>query len=334
MFRKQIAVDLGTANTLVYVPSRGIVIDEPSVVAIDTVQDRIIAIGSSAKEYIGKTPQRIRTIRPLRDGVIADFDTARALIAYFLRKVIGGWAQMKPDVVICVPTRITEVERRAVAEAATQAGARGVKLIAEPVAAAIGAGLPVLEPVGSMVVDIGGGTTDIAIITLGSMASAQSLRLAGDALTLAVQRYLQENCRLLVGENMAEKIKIGLGAATPLPVPLSMEISGKDVATGSPRTISLTAAQIREALQPDTEKIVAAVVAMLETAAPELGVDVMERGILLTGGGALLRGLDERIRNATGMPVHVDPEPLTTVLRGAGVTLGEQARYRDMLSVC
>lgn len=334
MFRKQIAVDLGTANTLVYVPSRGIVIDEPSVVAIDTVQDRIIAIGSSAKEYIGKTPQRIRTIRPLRDGVIADFDTARALIAYFLRKVIGGWAQMKPDVVICVPTRITEVERRAVAEAATQAGARGVKLIAEPVAAAIGAGLPVLEPVGNMVVDIGGGTTDIAIITLGSMASAQSLRLAGDALTLAVQRYLQENCRLLVGENMAEKIKIGLGAATPLPVPLSMEISGKDVATGSPRTISLTDAQIREALQPDTEKIVAAVVAMLETAAPELGVDVMERGILLTGGGALLRGLDERIRNATGMPVHVDPEPLTTVLRGAGVTLGEQARYRDMLSVC
>ncbi len=334
MFRKQIAVDLGTANTLVYVPSRGIVIDEPSVVAIDTVQDRIIAIGSSAKEYIGKTPQRIRTIRPLRDGVIADFDTARALIAYFLRKVIGGWAQMKPDVVICVPTRITEVERRAVAEAATQAGAKGVKLIAEPVAAAIGAGLPVLEPVGSMVVDIGGGTTDIAIITLGSMASAQSLRLAGDALTLAVQRYLQENCRLLVGENMAEKIKIGLGAATPLPVPLSMEISGKDVATGSPRTISLTDAQIREALQPDTEKIVAAVVAMLETAAPELGVDVMERGILLTGGGALLRGLDERIRNATGMPVHVDPEPLTTVLRGAGVTLGEQARYRDMLSVC
>ena len=334
MFRKQIAVDLGTANTLVYVPSRGIVIDEPSVVAIDTVQDRIIAIGSSAKEYIGKTPQRIRTIRPLRDGVIAAFDTARALIAYFLRKVIGGWAQMKPDVGICVPTRITEVERRAVAEAATQAGARGVKLIAEPVAAAIGAGLPVLEPVGSMVVDIGGGTTDIAIITLGSMASAQSLRLAGDALTLAVQRYLQENCRLLVGENMAEKIKIGLGAATPLPVPLSMEISGKDVATGSPRTISLTDAQIREALQPDTEKIVAAVVAMLETAAPELGVDVMERGILLTGGGALLRGLDERIRNATGMPVHVDPEPLTTVLRGAGVTLGEQARYRDMLSVC
>ena len=334
MFRKQIAVDLGTANTLVYVPSRGIVIDEPSVVAIDTVQDRIIAIGSSAKEYIGKTPQRIRTIRPLRDGVIADFDTARALIAYFLRKVIGGWAQMKPDVVICVPTRITEVERRAVAEAATQAGARGVKLIAEPVAAAIGAGLPVLEPVGSMVVDIGGGTTDIAIITLGSMASAQSLRLAGDALTRAVQRYLQENCRLLVGENMAEKIKIGLGAATPLPAPLSMEISGKDVATGSPRTISLTDAQIREALQPDTEKIVAAVVAMLETAAPELGVDVMERGILLTGGGALLRGLDERIRNATGMPVHVDPEPLTTVLRGAGVTLGEQVRYRDMLSVC
>ncbi len=331
MFRKQIAIDLGTANTLVYVQSRGIVINEPSVVAIDTAKDKIVAIGSPAKEYIGKTPQSIRTIRPLRDGVIADFDATRVMIAYFLHKVIDGWTRMKPDVIICVPTQITEVERRAVVEAATQAGAKGVKLIAEPVAAAIGAGLPVLEPVGNMVVDIGGGTTDIAIITLGSMANTCSLRLAGDALTAEIQRYLHEVCHILIGENMAEKIKIGLGSVTPLPVPLSMEISGKDAATGNPRTITLTDAQIREALQPVTEKIVESITRLLESAAPELGVDIMQRGMLLTGGGALLRGLDARIRSATGMPVNVDQDPLTTVLRGAGFTLGEQARYRDML---
>ncbi len=220
MLRKHIAVDLGTANTLVFVQSQGIVINEPSVVAVDTINERVIAVGKEAKDYIGKTPQRISTIRPLRDGVIADFDAAQALIATFLKKVIGSWP-IKPDVVICVPTNITDVERRAVAEAATKAGARNVKLIEEPVAAAVGAGLPVLDPVGSMVVDIGGGTTDIAVITLGSMACSTSLKLAGDALTAAVQRFVREKYQIVVGENMAERIKIALGSVAPLPVPKS-----------------------------------------------------------------------------------------------------------------
>ncbi len=331
MFRKQIAIDLGTANTLVFVQSRGIVINEPSVVAIDTVKDKIIAIGSAAKKYIGKTPQHICTVRPLRDGVIADFDATSAMITYFLQKSLEGWNRIKPDVIMCVPPQITEVERRAVVDAAIQAGAKGVKLIAEPVAAAIGAGLPVLDPVGNMVVDIGGGTTDMAIITLGSMANARSLRLAGDAMTSAIQRYLHEVCHMLIGENMAEKIKITLGSVVPLPLPLTMEISGKDSTTGNPKTITITDAQVRDALQPIAEKIVENVTGILETAAPELGVDIMQRGILLTGGGALLRGLDEAIQKTTGMPVTVDPEPLTTVLRGAGLTLGEQDRYQDML---
>ena len=274
MLRKHIAVDLGTANTLVFVQSQGIVINEPSVVAVDTINERVIAVGKEAKDYIGKTPQRISTIRPLRDGVIADFDAAQALIATFLKKVIGSWP-IKPDVVICVPTNITDVERRAVAEAATKAGARNVKLIEEPVAAAVGAGLPVLDPVGSMVVDIGGGTTDIAVITLGSMACSTSLKLAGDALTAAVQRFVREKYQIVVGENMAERIKIALGSVAPLPVPLSFEVSGKDLATASPRTIALSDTDTREAFQPITEKLVSAVMGILEVTPPELGADIM-----------------------------------------------------------
>ena len=333
MLRKHIAVDLGTANTLVYVQSRGIVINEPSVVAVDNANGRILAVGREAKQYIGKTPQRISTIRPLRDGVIADFDTAQALIAAFLQRVIGGWS-MKPEVVICVPTNITDVERRAVSEAATSAGARSVKLIEEPVAAAVGAGLPVLEPVGSMVVDIGGGTTDIAVITLGSMANSCSLKLAGDALTASVQRFLQEKHRLVVGENMAERIKIALGSVDPLPVPLAFEVSGKDLATAGPRTVTLTDADIREAFQPTVEKLTDAILDMLETTPPELGADIMRQGILLTGGGALLRGFAERITRETSLPVHVDGDPLTTVLRGAGITLDDLEKYKDLLIAC
>ena len=315
MLRKHIAVDLGTANTLVFVQSQGIVINEPSVVAVDTINERVIAVGKEAKDYIGKTPQRISTIRPLRDGVIADFDAAQALIATFLKKVIGSWP-IKPDVVICVPTNITDVERRAVAEAATKAGARNVKLIEEPVAAAVGAGLPVLDPVGSMVVDIGGGTTDIAVITLGSLACSNSLKLAGDALTAAVQRFVREKYQIVVGENMAERIKIALGSVAPLPVPLSFEVSGKDLATASPRTIALSDTDTREAFQPITEKLVSAVMGILEVTPPELGADIMRQGMLLTGGGALLRGFADRITRATRIPVYVDSDPLTTVLRG------------------
>ena len=330
MFRKQIAVDLGTANTLVYTESDGIVINEPSVVAVNTVQGHIIAIGKEAKEFIGKTPQGIRTVRPLRDGVIADFDMARALVAHFLHKVIGGG--MKPDVVMCVPTRITEVERKAVKEAAAQSGAKGIKLIAEPVAAAIGAGMPVLEPAGNMVIDIGGGTTDIAIISLGSLVYGESIRLAGDALTLATQRCLYEKAHIVVGENMAEKIKIGLGSVMPFPQSRKMVVSGKDVVTGKPTTVEVDDGTIRDALVPLVDTLVESVTEVLEKADPELGADIMRRGILLTGGGALIHGLDERLHQATGMPVHIDTEPLTTVLRGAGITLGKQGLYGDILS--
>lgn len=332
--RKRIAVDLGTANTLVFVQSQGIVVNEPSVVAMDIVHDRVLAVGQEAKEYIGRTPQNISAIRPLRDGVIADFDTAKVLISHFLGKVINGWAQMKPDVVICVPTNITDVERRAVAEAAIQAGARTVKLIEEPVAAAIGAGLPVLEPVGSMVVDIGGGTTDIAIITLGGMANACSIKVAGDVLTASIQRYLQENMKLVVGENMAEKIKIAVGAVDTLPEPLFMDVSGKDVTTASPKTVRISDSRIREALHPAINKILETILAILETAPPELGADIMRQGILLTGGGALLRGLASRITKVTSLPAYVDPDPLTTVLRGAGATLEDPIKYKDLLIEC
>lgn len=323
------AMDLGTANTLVFVQGEGIVLNEPSVVARDAVNERILAVGGEAKECIGRTPQNIVTIRPLRDGVIADFDMARALIAHLLRKAIGR-AQRKPHVVICVPTGITDVERWAVVEAATQAGARNVRLIEEPVAAAIGAGLPVLDPVGSMVVDIGGGTADIAVITLGGMVCSRSARAAGDALTASVQRYLQETMHIVVGENMAEKIKIALGAVDPLPEPLGMEISGKDVSTASPRTVMLSDGHIREALQPAVTLILENILATLENTPPELGADLLRQGILLTGGTALLRGLDARITRATGLPVHIDPDPLTTVLRGAGVTLDDPDRYADL----
>ena len=333
MFRKHIAVDLGTANTLVFVQSQGIVLNEPSVVAVDA-SGRAVAIGREAKEYIGKTPHNLDTIRPLRDGVIADFDAAQAMIAAFLKKVIGGGMRMKPHVVICVPTNITDVERRAVAEAATSAGARNVRLIEEPLAAAVGAGLPVLEPVGSMVVDIGGGTTDIAVITLGSMAGSRSLKMAGDALTGAVQRFLQEKKQLVVGENMAERIKIALGSVDPLPEPLTLEVSGKDLTSAGPRTLTLRDEDIRECLQPVVAKIVDALLDLLEKTAPELGGDIMRQGILLTGGGALLRGLDARIARATGLPVRVDADPLTTVLRGAGLTLDAPDRYGDLLIAC
>ena len=330
MFRKHMPKDLGTANTLIFVQGEGIVLNEPSVVARDAVTERILAVGGEAKECIGRTPRNIVTIRPLKDGVIADFDMASALIAHLLRKAIGGRTQRKPHVVICVPTGITDVERRAVIEAATRAGARNIRLIDEPVAAAIGAGLPVLDPVGSMVVDIGGGTADIAVLTLGGMVCSRSARAAGDALTASVQRYLQDAMHLVVGENMAEKIKIVLGAVDALPEPLGMEVSGKDVSTASPRTVMLSDGHIREALQPVVALILDNILATLENTPPELGADLLRQGILLTGGTALLRGLDARITQATGLPVRIDPDPLTTVLRGAGATLDAPARYADL----
>lgn len=323
-------MDLGTANTLVMVRSQGIVLNEPSVVAVENSDGRVLAVGRAAKSYIGRTPQNISAIRPLRDGVIADFDMASELIAYFLREVIGGRSLVKPDVVICVPAQITDVERRSVAEAALQAGAREVRLLEEPLAAALGAGLPVGEPVGNMVVDIGGGTTDVAVVSLSSMVAACSLRVAGDVLNQAVQRCLQDTFRMVVGENMAEKIKITIGAVEPLPEELAMDVSGKDSRTGSPKTVRVTDGHIREALQEAVTPILGAIRQVLEKTPPELGGDIISRGILLTGGGSLLKGLDARIARETGLTVHLDDNPLTTVLRGAGVTLENPEAYKHM----
>lgn len=331
MLRKCIAMDLGTANTLVYVQSQGIVLNEPSVVAIERGTGRVLAVGLEAKSCIGRTPQHIQAIRPLKDGVIADFDTARALIAHFLRQVIGGRSLIRPDVVICVPLNTTDVERRAVVEAGLQAGAREVRLIEEPMAGAIGAGLPINEPVGNMIVDIGGGTTDVAVITLGGMASSRSLRVAGDELNLAVQRHVQEAFQLLVGENMAEKIKMTIGTVTRTENPQSMVVSGKDTVSGTPRSLVLTGNDICEAMASTVAQILSVIRSVFETTPPELGGDIVRSGILLTGGGSLLHGLPEYISQAMGLEVRLDQDPLTTVLRGAGKTLDAPAEYRDCL---
>ena len=331
MLRKCIAMDLGTANTLIHAQGQGIVLSEPSVVATDETSGRILAVGSEAKAYLGRTPQGIRAVRPLREGVIADFDMASALISSLLRKVIGGRTLMKPEVVICVPISITEVERRAVIEAGLLAGAHSVRLIEEPVAAAIGAGLPVYEPLGSMVVDVGGGTSDVAVIALGGMASARSIRVAGDAMNHTVQRQLQEQFQLVVGENMAERVKIAVGSLNEQPTPLFMTVSGKNAVTGAPHSVLVTDEPLREPLQGVAESILDAVRAVLEETPPELGGDLLRHGVLLTGGGSLLRGLDICIAEASGLPVRVDSDPLTTVLRGAGIALEQQDRYAELL---
>lgn len=322
MLRKHIAVDLGTANTLVFVQSQGIVINEPSVVAVDTINERVIAVGKEAKDYIGKTPQRISTIRPLRDGVIADFDAAQALIATFLKKVIGSWP-IKPDVVICVPTNITDVERRAVAEAATKAGARNVKLIEEPVAAAVGAGLPVLDPVGSMVVDIGGGTAEVAVISLGDIVTSCSVRVAGDKFDEAIISYVKKKYNLLIGERTAEEIKISIGSAFPTEETenVSVEIKGRNLVDGLPKNVRISSEEVREALSDPLALIVEAIKSTLEKTPPELAADIIDHGIMLTGGGALLKGLDLLIAQETGMPVHVAESPLDCVVDGTGKRL-------------
>ena len=333
MFARDIGIDLGTASVLVYIKDKGIVLREPSVVALDKNTGKLLKVGTEAQQMLGKTPGNIVAIRPLREGVISDYDMTERMLREFIRKV-APVRVFKPRVVICVPSGITEVEERAVIDAGIQAGARRVYLIEEPLAAAIGAGVDITQPDGHMVVDIGGGTTDIAVITLGGMAGSRSLKMAGDALTAAVQRFLQEKKQLIVGENMAERIKMALGSVEPLPEPLTLDVSGKDLTSAGPRTLTLSDGDIRECLQPVVGKIVDALLDLLERTAPELSGDIMRQGILLTGGGALLRGLDARIASATGLPVRVDSDPLTTVLRGAGLTLDAPDRYGDLLIAC
>ena len=320
---RDMAVDLGTANTLVYVRGRGIVLNEPSVVAVNQDTGAILAVGLEAKRMIGRTPGNIVAIRPLKDGVIADFDTTERMLSYFIQKVHRRRYLAKPRIVVCVPSGITGVEQRAVKDAGYAAGARKVYIIEEPMAAAIGAGLPIHEPTGNMIVDIGGGTTEVAVISLGGIVTALSIRVGGDELDQAIIDWVKREYSLLLGERTAEEIKMAIGSAYQLPGEPDAEIRGRDLATGLPKTIRVSAEDIRKALEDPVHQIVNAVKSTLEQTPPELASDLMDRGIVLTGGGALLRGLDERLRHETGMPVHISERPLHAVAEGSGKCVEE-----------
>jgi len=319
---QDMAIDLGTANTLVYVRGVGIVLNEPSVVAINTNTNRALAVGMEAKRMIGRTPSNIQAIRPLRDGVIADFDITEKMLRYFIQKVHRRkWA--RPRIVICVPSGITGVERRAVEEAAYHAGARRAYTIEEPMAAAIGAELPIHEPSGSMVVDIGGGTTEVAVISLGGMVVSRSIRIGGDELDEAVINYVKKEYNLMLGERTAEQMKMAIGSAYPYPDEPSAEVRGRDLISGLPKTVVVTAAEIREAVEEPVQLIIDAVKFTLDKTPPELAADIMEKGVVITGGGALLRGMDIRLAHETGMAIVTSERPLQTVVLGSGQCLEE-----------
>lgn len=326
-----IGIDLGTANTLVFVRGQGIVLNEPSVVAVEKATGKVLAVGSAAKEMLGRTPGEISAIRPLRDGVIADFEISEKLLSDFIRRVIRHKYLIKPRIVISVPSGITEVEKRAVRDSAENAGAREVYLLSEPMAAAIGVGLPVDQPSGIMVIDIGGGTSEIAVIALNGIVHHTSVRIAGDELDEAIVMYLKKNYNLLIGELTAEEIKIRIGSAFPLEKEISMEVKGRDLVAGVPKNLKLSSVQVREALVEPIDAIVEAVRQSLERTPPELASDILERGIILTGGGALLRGLDKRLRDETNLPVNSSEDPLTCVVRGTGKVLEDMTFYAKVL---
>ena len=328
---RDMAVDLGTANTLVYVRGRGIVLNEPSVVAINTRNGAILAVGSEAKRMIGRTPGHIMAIRPLKDGVIADFDVTEKMLRYFIQAVHKRRFLAKPRVVICVPSGITGVEQRAVEEASIQAGARAAYIIEEPMAAAIGAGLPVHEPAGNMVVDIGGGTTEVAVISLGGIVTSQSIRIGGDELDDSIISYIKKEYSLMLGERTAEEIKMAIGSAFPLPDEPHAEIRGRDLVSGLPKTSIVSADEIRRAIEEPVNAIIDAVKNTLDKTPPELAADIMDKGIVLTGGGGMLKGLDERLKHETGMPIHITDDPLDSVAIGSGKCLEEFETLKKVL---
>ncbi len=336
LFSADMAIDLGTANTLVYVRGRGIALNEPSVVAIQEERGKkqVLAVGNDAKQMLGKTPGNIHAIRPLKDGVIADFEIAEEMIKYFIKKVHNRATFATPLIIICVPSGSTAVEQRAIQESAEAAGARKVWLIPEPMAAAIGAGLPVTEPTGSMVVDIGGGTTEVAVLSLGGIVYAKSVRVGGDKMDGAIVSYIRRNMNLLVGESSAERIKKKIGCAC-LPEKgegETIEIKGRDLLNGIPKEIVISERQIAEALSEPVAQIVESVKVALENTAPELAADIVDKGIVLTGGGALLKNLDQVIREATGLPVSVAEEPLACVAKGTGRALDDLQKFKGVLS--
>ncbi len=321
MFSKDIGIDLGTANTLVFMKGKGIILREPSVVAVDIRTNTVLAVGAQAKEMIGRTPGSIVAVRPLKDGVIADFDITAVMLKHFIKRSVKTGLFSKPRVVVCVPSGVTEVEKRAVEDAARQAGAGQVELIEEPMAAAIGADLPVAEPTGSMVVDIGGGTSEVAVISLGDIVTACSVRVAGDKFDESIISYIKRKYNLLIGERTAEQIKIQIGSAFPYADEGSLDVKGRNLMDGLPKNITITAAEAREALEDPLKTIVEAVKSTLESTPPELSADIIDHGIMLTGGGALLRGLDQLIAQETNMPVHVAETPLDCVVDGTGKRL-------------
>ena len=331
MFSKDIGIDLGTANTLVYLRGKGIIMREPSVVAVDTKTDEVRSVGHEAKAVIGRTPGSIMAVRPLKDGVIADFDITANMLARFIKKVCGNSMFFRPRVVICIPSGVTEVERRAVKEAALKAGARQVSVIEEPMAAAIGAGLPISEPSGSMVVDIGGGTSEVAVISLGGIVAARSVRVGGDEFDQAIIAYIKRKYNLLIGERTAEQIKIEIGSAYELEEEKEMEIKGRNLVDGLPKNITVHSEEIRDALAESLQKVVDAIKETLERTPPELSADIIDHGIMLTGGGALLRGLDKLVHRETGIDVHVAETPLDCVAAGTGAVLDHIDLLGDVL---
>ena len=328
---RDMAVDLGTANTLVYVRGRGVLLNEPSVVALNSQTHEILAVGHEAKRMLGRTPDSITAIRPMRDGVIADFESTEQMLRIFIQQVHRRRYFAKPRLVVCVPSGITSVEQRAVKEAGYQAGARRVYIVEEPMAAAIGAGLPVHEATGNMVVDVGGGTTEVAVISLGGIVTSLSVRTAGDDFDQALVIWFKKEHSLILGERTAEQIKVELGSAFPSPDEPEADIRGRDMVSGLPRTVMVSSAEIRRALEEPLNAVVDAVRTTLDKTPPELAGDIMDRGLVLTGGGALLRGLDERLRHETGMPVHVADDPLHSVAMGAGKCVEEFEALQQVL---
>jgi rod shape-determining protein MreB len=333
LFSNDLAIDLGTANTLIYVKGKGIVSCEPSVVAVQQHArgtKTVVAVGKEAKEMLGRTPGSIQAVRPLRDGVIADFEITEAMLRHFIQKAHPRRTLVKPRIVICVPFGITEVEKRAVKESAEGAGAREVYLIEEPMAAAIGAGLPVTEPTGNMVVDIGGGTTEVAVISLAGIVYSQSIRVGGDKMDEAIVAYMKRKYNLLVGEQSAERVKCAIGNAYPLDEPLTLEVKGRDLVAGVPRTVVVNSDEIRDALAEPINAIVEAVMTALERTPPELSADIVDKGVVLTGGGALLKNLDVLLREETGLPVMVCDDPISAVVLGSGKSLDHPELLKEV----
>lgn len=330
-FAKDMGIDLGTANTLVHVKGKGIVLQEPTVVAIDKETNSLFAVGNEAKQMVGRTPGNIIAVRPMKDGVIADFDITEKMLRYFISKAGKNVGILSPRVIIGVPSGVTEVEKRAVMDAGLQAGAREVFLIEEPMAAAIGAGLQVEEPAGNLIVDIGGGTTEVAVISLGGIVSSRSIRVAGDEMNEAIVHYIKRNYNLMIGERTAEDIKKAIGSAYPDNKTETVEVRGRDLLTGLPKTITVSSQEVQEALSEPISNIVEAVKLTLERTPPELAADILDKGIVMSGGGSLLRGIDRLLSEETGMPVQIAENPLTCVARGTGIAI--EKNYNDLKRV-